>query len=389
MIFLSLTLVIPLYSFSGGTGSSGTPYIISTCVELENISFSDSNLNSNYILNNNLDCSSILNFKPIGGGPCDGECNLFGGSIDKPFIGDFNGNNLEISNIEIFNYTTTDDGWGLFGYIVSPGHIYNLSLKYVNVNISDGNSVGGLVGNNKGSISNTMTISNILGESIVGGLVGNNYGNISNSYSISTVSGNSFVGGLVGSNTYGNILNSYSISTVFGDTELGGLVGDTYQGDISNSYSVSDITGTGLIGGLVGFNAGDISNSYSISNISGTITLGGLIGYQYSGVITNSYWLNTSNNLNVSIGDFIGGSLDIYTSTNLNYFYDTLNSPIDLWDTSIWNFTGTGLAGHVWDVPVTPPSTPTPSSGVSVSGLPSFGVSSVFVVFGLILIFLF
>ncbi len=64
MIMLSLSLVVPLYSFSGGDGSSGNPFQVSNCNELQNIS-QVVNLGFDYILTSDIDCSSNPNFQPI------------------------------------------------------------------------------------------------------------------------------------------------------------------------------------------------------------------------------------------------------------------------------------------------------------------------------------
>jgi hypothetical protein len=109
LLFLSLSLLIPMYGFSGD-GSLAEPYQISTCTQLQNMS---SNLGANYLLNNSIDCSGIANFKPIG--YCVGSC---GGGEDSPFTGNFNGNYSTISNLAIVNLSSSgNDGWGLFGYI--------------------------------------------------------------------------------------------------------------------------------------------------------------------------------------------------------------------------------------------------------------------------------
>ena len=88
-----------------------------------------------------------------------------------------------------------------------------------------GNYVGGLVGFNRSAkVLNCYSTGCVSGIFYVGGLIGNNMGTISNCYSTGSVDGNRFVGGLVGDNP-GKITNSYSVGSVSGAYDVGGLVG--------------------------------------------------------------------------------------------------------------------------------------------------------------------
>ena len=124
------------------------------------------------------------------------------------FAGTFEGNGHTITGLNINRPTT--DYVGLFGYTVNSATIRNVGL--VNGNIKGQQYVGGLVGWNDGSISNSYRTGAVNGTgSEVGGLVGYNDGSISNSYSSSSVTGaGDDVGGLVGINDAGSITDSYS-----------------------------------------------------------------------------------------------------------------------------------------------------------------------------------
>ena len=144
------------------------------------------------------------------------------------------------------------------------------------------NKVGGLVGENRGSISNSYTWITVSGDSQVGGLVGMNLGNASivNSRAYKEAHGKNRVGGLVGEN-WGSISDSYAQSVVSGDSQVGGLVGVS-EGNarIVNSYTNGRVrvTGKNQIGGLVGENKGSISDGYTWSTVSGDSQVGGLVG---------------------------------------------------------------------------------------------------------------
>jgi hypothetical protein len=76
----------------------------------------------------------------------------------------------------------------------------------------------------------------VIGEYYVGGLVGRNRGTVSDSYSTGSVTGDWYVGGLAGINDGGTVSNSYSTGDVTGNEDVGGLVGINDQGTVSNSF---------------------------------------------------------------------------------------------------------------------------------------------------------
>jgi hypothetical protein len=174
------------------------------------------------------------------------------------------------------------------------------------VSVTSINSVGGLVGGNAGSISNSyatgsVTLNGLSSASYGGGLVGLNYATVSNSYATGSVGGNGVViGGLVGIDAAGGtISNSYASGSVSGKETVGGLVGSVQRlvsssgvatsGTVISSYATGAVTGSGTTGGLAGSNNGGISNSYASGAVRGAIT-GGLVGSVGAyGTIGSSY----------------------------------------------------------------------------------------------------
>jgi hypothetical protein len=107
-----------------------------------------------------------------------------------------------------------DDVGGLVGW--SYGNVNN---SYSTGSVTGNSSVGGLVGRHTaGTVSNSYATGNVTGGGFyAGGLVGHNDddGTVSNSYSTGNVTGSSDVGGLVGE-------NSGTVSNSFWDTETSG-----------------------------------------------------------------------------------------------------------------------------------------------------------------------
>ncbi|WP_198592161.1 S-layer homology domain-containing protein [Kyrpidia spormannii] len=185
-----------------------------------------------------------------------------------------------------------------------------------------GNLIGGLVGNNVGSVSGSYATGNVHLEDVVnndglssyvGGLVGENQGSVQDSYATGNVSGKggsrANYGGLVGYNLNGAIVRSHGAGGVgvadVPNALVGGLVGFNDTGEmapnpaiIEYSYSkgqveVSSSDNAG-VGGLVGNNRGSVKISYAMGNVvvgSGDrSSVGGLVGIHDSpGTIENSY----------------------------------------------------------------------------------------------------
>ncbi len=212
---------------------------------------------------------------------------------------------------------------GLVGYN-DYGDINNCSSSG-KVTAGDGaDSVGGLIGDNGGTISRCLSSGAVTGginSWRFGGLIGANYqSNISKCASRGNVSdGNSsqYIGGLVGDND-GNITDCCSTGTVTGGDEsggLGGLIGNNNEGSITRCYSKSIVTGgNGVlqIGGLVGYNYDDdINDCLATGAVTGgndSSYLGGLVGYNYGGDITDccSTGKVTAGNGADSIGGLVG-----------------------------------------------------------------------------------
>jgi hypothetical protein len=274
-------------------------------------------LSANYIVVNDINASCTVNWNNGQGFNPVGTYDYYQANLE--FTGSFDGQNHTISNLSINRLY--DDYVGLFGAIGAGGEVKNVGV--INVNITgSGNKVGGLVGDNYGTVSNSYSTGKVSGKKMVGGLVGKNKnGTVSNSYSTVNVTGGRYVGGLVGENENGNISNSNSTGNVTGSLG-GGLVGYNSNGNISNSYSTGNVSGGQSVGGLVGRNwNGNISNSYSTGNVSGKYTVGGLVGQNDDeSIISNSYSTG-----NVSGGSYVGSLVGDNDESIISNSYSTGN----------------------------------------------------------------
>jgi filamentous hemagglutinin family protein len=215
--------------------------------------------------------------------------NAAGGSITNSYAtGSVDGQNADVG--------------GLVG--VNAGAVSSSSAS--GAATSTNGTAGGLVGDNSGQVSGSHASGSVTagaptagGAAVAGGLVGWNEPGaaIATSYYLSgTVNGGSFgdIGGLVGENS-GSIDQSYASGTVSGSSSVGGLVGwqPLSTAKITNSYADGTVSGTtGNIGGLVGDNLGSIQYAYAAASVSGPGSHG-FIGGTDGGTTTGSYWLQT------------------------------------------------------------------------------------------------
>jgi uncharacterized protein YjdB len=187
-------------------------------------------------------------------------------------------------------------GWSS---INNKGTITN---SYAEGIVSGGSSVGGVVGyNNRNStVINCYATGYVYGTARrVGGVVGENAGTVENSHATGDVRGDSSVGGVAGENA-GTVENSYATGDVRGDGHsVGGVVGWNIAGLTTNCYATGNVSGSGSVGGVVGniYNStSTVINCYATGNVSGQGTVGGVAGYCKDGTVKNCVALNPNIN---------------------------------------------------------------------------------------------
>ena len=128
-----------------------------------------------------------------------------------------------------------------------------ITNSYATVSTTGTSNVGGLVGSNNGAITDSYAMGSVIGNFYCRrfGWPQLSRHNRTNSYTMSSVSGksrsttrHSYVGGLVGDNE-GTITDSYAMGSVIGTSSVGGLVGrNNRNSTITNSYAIVSTTGT-------------------------------------------------------------------------------------------------------------------------------------------------
>ena len=290
-----------------GSGSQNDPYRIEQMRELTWLMSNDTAWDRHYVQVADLNAGETKNwyegkgFQPIGNNatPFSGTYNGCGHTIDSLFI-----NRVSQDNIGLFGITGT-------GALID-------TLGIANADVTGRQSVGSLVGQNRGEATACYARGKVAGT---------------------LFDDNVFAGGLVGMNK-GFLNTSYGEVEVNADGHIaGGLVGRNHGGTISNCYSRGDVSGKDHVGGLVGNNyqaAATIQDCYSTGSVSGNQYVGGLLGFDDGGSVTKSFWDTDS----AGVAQSAGGSgktsdkmMDPMTYVNAGWDYadETVNGTMDPW----------------------------------------------------------
>ena len=231
------------------------------------------------------------------------------------------------------NYSTSSNT-----YSITNSH----ALGSVKVNSTSSTSVGGLIAYNQNSnlsdVSASGDVTATGAAAYAGGLVAWNYdGSISNSTATGNVRANStstgsiaLAGGLMGYNT-GAISNSSATGDVSANatiTHAGGLVGRNFGGSINIAYASGSVNGNDNVGGLVGSNDnGHIRNAYASGAVTGQNQVGGLVGsHAGTGSIAQTYAIGKVVGTGTDVGGLVGKADSI--TTVRSSFWDTQSTGV-------------------------------------------------------------
>lgn len=286
--------------YNGGDGSVATPFLIATPQQLAYfasvVNGGDDCIGKYFKLVANINLEAHI-WNPIG-------YVLSSPATEKPFKGNFNGDNWVVSNI----LTSNLNYQGLFGYIENA----TISNVIVHGDIKGYDYVGGVAGRAKATtFANCINMAQVKATGYAGGIVGevNTSSVISNCVNSGDINASSYTGGIAGS-IYGasNVNSCYNNASVSGESNTGGIAGYLYKSNINNCYNTGIIEGKlSNVGGIIGYvyDASSIIACYNIGNIEGVNRVGGISGKVESASVNNCYSAGIVNGAKNS--DYIGG----------------------------------------------------------------------------------
>ena len=311
----------------GGSGTASAPYQIADVYGLQGIS--SVGLGLDYALAGDIDATNTVTWNPpTGSGFYGGFVPL--GSETAPFTGVFDGQGHTIAGLAVIN--RVDEG--LFGTIGTGATVQNLTLSNAQMygqadadpdfgGVAD-TYAGSLAGYNAGAITNVQVVASgsgaqvgvVTGTGDVGGVVGDNAGTISN-VTVSTqvlatrsqTAPGLDVGGVAGRNS--GTITGATVTTP-ADFNDGGFVIQAMEVGEPTAGATS-----ATVGGVAGYNmaGGQISNSTASVSVTAPLPLsltepmsmgGGLVG-RNDGTITAS---TASGSVGVEAGNEIVGITD-------------------------------------------------------------------------------
>ena len=306
IVLLVFAVELSALPYSGGSGTSGDPWQISTTDDLIDLSNTSADWNNHFILTANIafdaneqnvdwdgdgsadwDAQDQLGFSPIG-------------NNSIKFTGSFDGQGYEISNLFINRSTLYV---GFFGYI-RVASIINLGLT--DFEISGYLYSGGL----SGSIA---------------------YSTITNCYTSGGIDGYVYTGGFAGAISYTTINNSSNSADVAGTgSYAAGFIGHNAESIINRCFNSGDVTSSGdYASGFFGANhASTVSNSYSTGDVTRSAGTGtnfsAFSSLTSSSTIENSYTTGSVTYDNSTDPIDKGFVIDIYgNNTFTNNFFDS------------------------------------------------------------------
>jgi hypothetical protein len=314
--------------YSGGSGTTDDPYLISTPEQLNQIGLYDCHLDKNFVLTDDIDMKGLA----------DSNLNMIGSNASSYtpfyFTGVFDGAGHKIYNLKYTcpnvpsNYSSYA---GLFRYAQGPNVSFkNVTLVDPNIDCNvTGFYAGALIGvlNDGGSVTNCIVEGgNIKGNYAAGAMIGAYFGwspgSISNCHSNACVQSVYCAGGLIGeAYTWGTFVISECSSSgiVEGYSETGGLAGEMIDTIMTNCCSTCRVNGVSYVGGLSGYaRSSDVNGCYASGNVTGNQYVGGFAGSSDSSIIRQSY-SNGDVDGNSSTGGLLG--YNYYSMVN-NSFWD-------------------------------------------------------------------
>ena len=323
-----------------GSGTEDNPYKIATADDLlefaEKVNGGETSAWAE--LTANIDLSEIC------GEEFDSSWTPIGNSINQ-YSGTFNGAGHTISGLYI-NDSTADDQ-GLFGCLDQGGTVKDLS---VSGSVKGDDNVGGVVGQNRGSVENCYNTGAVNSSgNRVGGVVGyNSSGTVENCYNTGAVnSSGNWVGGVVGVNS-GSVTNCYNTGAVSGsDWYVGGVVGWNDRGTVTNCYNTGKVSGNSSVGGVAGGNSsiGTVTGCYFLQGTaekgigSGSGSATPLSAEEFESQESFSSWTDFTNTwkiepifgrptlkANAEIGGTANNPYKIFTATQLKNFAVAVNT---------------------------------------------------------------
>lgn len=197
------------------------------------------------------------------------------------FGGSFDGGGHTISGLSL---TQSLSPAGLFGILQPTAVVKNLTVQGIVAPGGDGLSVGGVAGENYGTVENGTFIGTVVGKTNTGGIAGMNYGTLRACRAEGSVTGDNRTGGITGYNcgSLTSCRSSASVNTESVDPTINPKdIRLDFSMDFSKTANLDASDAASDTGGIAGYSSGTITscaNSGSVGYPHIGYNLGGIVG---------------------------------------------------------------------------------------------------------------
>lgn len=285
-----------------GAGTEANPYQIATPEDFSQFCdlATDCGIHFDgkyFAMVNDVDLSSIANFRPIA----------FGGA--NTFNGVFDGRNHKVTNLKIHSNNSKDSvNYGMFGTLGKNGIIRNFEVGSGNIKIY--RYAASLVGINNGLVencTNRASVSTYMSYDC-GGMVAQNNGTVKGCSNYGTIeTPTTHVGGVVGYNNAGAmVINCNNYGTMVVSSYSGGVVGYG-GGGVKGCNNYGTLTLGGYSGGVVGAMTSSVESIEDCTNYGQLTFTGGTCGGVVGNLNGRARNLVNKVDLDFNGGAYVGG----------------------------------------------------------------------------------
>ena len=204
------------------------------------------------------------------------DIDLKGEAVSIPiFLGSFDGQGHKLTGLCL---AESNSVYGLFSRVASGAVVKNLTVEGEVDPDGTQSKVGGIVGENDGSIESCRFSGVVIGGSSVGGIAGSNNGSITDCAVSGVVRGTQYTGGVAGQNA-GTLLrctNASAVNTTVSEADIAAAELENLENNVYSLLKNEEVTESAVTtdsGGIAGYSTGVIQSC----------TNTGSVGYQHVG----------------------------------------------------------------------------------------------------------
>lgn len=272
------------------------------------------------------------------------------------FLGTFEGQGHSISGLRL---TESNSAYGLFSRVETGAAVRDLTVEAEVTPSGEQSRMGGIAGENAGSIENCAFSGVVVGSAAVGGIAGYNEGTVQDCRVSGVIRGTQYTGGIAGQNA-GTLLrceNRAAVNTTVTEEDITAAELEELESTLYRLLKREEVTETAVTtdtGGIAGFSTGVIqscTNRGSVGYAHVGYNVGGIAGRQ------NGYLASCDNRGSVQgrkdVGGIVGQMVpDItlqFSSNSLDQLQSELNTLQGLIDRTLTDAQSASdtVSGHV------------------------------------------